>query len=217
MSLHLLVPPVRGVQETSLVRGQYEYWHYVCDGVDDRGWGCGYRTLQTVISWIVNNKKGSSEEPVPSIAEIQDILVRMEDKPGGFSGSREWIGSVEVALVLDQLFDVPGKIVHTRSGRELEEVFEKLKTHFDQTGCPVMMGGDLDASSKGVFGTCQTSSEKYFLIVDPHFVKTDACETDSADLVEAGWAKWVNLDGFSGSSFYNLCLPQIKSDALNQE
>ena len=32
----------------------YEYWHYCCDKVDDRGWGCGYRTLQTISSWIIN-------------------------------------------------------------------------------------------------------------------------------------------------------------------
>ena len=193
------------------MRGKYEYWHYLCDGVDDRGWGCGYRTLQTIISWMVNNKKGLSEKAVPSIAEIQDTLVKMEDKPARFSGSREWIGSVEVALVLDMLCDVPGKIVHARSGQELEEVFDKVKIHFDITGCPVMMGGDLDASSKGVFGTCQTSSGKYFLIIDPHFVKTNKSKskTDPTALVEDGWAKWVNLNEFSASSFYNLCLPQV--------
>ena len=32
----------------------YDYWHYVCDNFDDRGWGCGYRTLQTIASWIIN-------------------------------------------------------------------------------------------------------------------------------------------------------------------
>lgn len=34
--------------------------------------------------------------PVPSLPEIQDILVKLEDKPEVFRGSREWIGSVEV-------------------------------------------------------------------------------------------------------------------------
>ena len=33
---------------------EYEYWHYLCDSFDDRGWGCGYRTLQTIASWIIN-------------------------------------------------------------------------------------------------------------------------------------------------------------------
>ena len=33
---------------------KYDYWHYVCDNFDDRGWGCGYRTLQTIASWTIN-------------------------------------------------------------------------------------------------------------------------------------------------------------------
>ena len=209
MSLHCAVPTLPDAQETSSVRGEYEYWHYLCDGVDDRGWGCGYRTLQTIISWISRNKKGGSVESVPSIAEIQDTLVKMGDKQGTFSGSKEWIGSVEVALVLDQICDVPGKIVHARSGQELEQVYDQLKLHFDTTGCPAMMGGDLDASSKGVFGTCLTSTGKYFLIIDPHFVEPSKHKTSPAELVAQGWASWVNLEQFSSSSFYNICLPQI--------
>jgi hypothetical protein len=38
---------------SEVVGGDYEYWHYGCDSVDDRGWGCGYRTLQTIASWIL--------------------------------------------------------------------------------------------------------------------------------------------------------------------
>ena len=34
------------------VKGDYTYWHYGCDGFDDRGFGCGYRTLQTICSWL---------------------------------------------------------------------------------------------------------------------------------------------------------------------
>ena len=39
-------------QQILVIRGSYEYWHYGCDGFDDRGFGCGYRTLQTICSWI---------------------------------------------------------------------------------------------------------------------------------------------------------------------
>ena len=46
---------------------------------------------------------------VPSIREVQERLVAMEDKPPTFLGSRQWIGSVEVALVLDSVCDVPGR------------------------------------------------------------------------------------------------------------
>ena len=55
--------------------GKVTYWHYGCQGVDDRGWGCGYRTLQTIISWIQHNSR--TELTVPTIKKIQEILVEV--------------------------------------------------------------------------------------------------------------------------------------------
>ena len=48
------------------------------------------------------------EEPraVPSIGDIQKGLVMMQDKPIEFDGSREWIGTVEVALIIDYFYNV---------------------------------------------------------------------------------------------------------------
>ncbi len=49
-----LLPPIGyEFENVALVKGPYEYYHYVCDGVNDRGYGCGYRTLQTLCSWLV--------------------------------------------------------------------------------------------------------------------------------------------------------------------
>jgi hypothetical protein len=74
-----------------------------------QGWGCGYRTLQTLCSWIKLSKGDVCKEVVPSIKTIQESLVKMEDKPQSFIGSKEWIGSFEVSLVIDFLFDVSMK------------------------------------------------------------------------------------------------------------
>ena len=53
-NVHLDIPfPSGEIVTSEVVRGDYEYWHYGCDKVDDRGWGCGYRTLQTIASWIL--------------------------------------------------------------------------------------------------------------------------------------------------------------------
>ena len=53
-NVHLNVAVPQGQLVTlETVAGDYEYWHYGCDGFDDRGWGCGYRTLQTIASWIL--------------------------------------------------------------------------------------------------------------------------------------------------------------------
>lgn len=97
-----------------------------------QGWGCGYRSLQSLCSWVQNVKKtgtaatssqvfptpSTTETPIPSLStaqssssvpslhEIQEALVSMGDKPPSFVGSREWIGSFEVCIVLDHLYGV---------------------------------------------------------------------------------------------------------------
>lgn len=38
--------------EISVVQGRYAYHHYMQDNFDDNGWGCAYRSLQTIISWF---------------------------------------------------------------------------------------------------------------------------------------------------------------------
>ncbi|XP_071565454.1 ufm1-specific protease 1 [Temnothorax nylanderi] len=195
--------------ETFLVQGDYEYWHYGCDGFNDRGWGCGYRTLQTICSWIINNE--NLEKTVPSINEIQETLVAVEDKDRTFFGSREWIGSCEVSIVINQLYDALSKIIHVSSGKGLIDQVDNIKRHLEQFGSPIMMGGDRDCSSKCIVGLHVGNKGVYLLIVDPHFVGK---AKNAEHLIKDRWAKWQNLDDFVDSSFYNLCLPQLKYRGL---
>ncbi|XP_077357246.1 ufm1-specific protease 1 [Festucalex cinctus] len=195
--------------KTSLVEGEYQYYHYGCDGQDDRGWGCGYRTIQTMASWLRYNVKTLVQnKPPPSIREIQQALVSMMDKPSSFLGSKEWIGTFEASLVLSYFYDVPCRLVHIRSGgAELEQVAaDELHQHFERHGCPVMMGGDRDNSSKGIFGVCTGTAGSYLLIVDPHYYGS---LLERGEAQKQGWAVWKSLASFNQSSFYNLCLPQI--------
>lgn len=46
-------------------------------------------------SWIKNTI--DSQEDVPNLKEIQEILVKIGDKPDNFINSREWIGALEVS------------------------------------------------------------------------------------------------------------------------
>jgi len=73
-----------------------------------QGWGCGYRTLQSMCSWVRNERLTDSDTvaEVPSIPAIQEALVTIEDKPESFRGSREWIGSFEACLCLDYFYEV---------------------------------------------------------------------------------------------------------------
>lgn len=189
------------------VNGQYLYFHYGCDGLDDRGWGCGYRTVQTVASWLFYNcalSKGR-HTLAPSLPDMQRALVSMGDKQGSFSGSREWIGTFEASLVLDYFYDVPCKIVHLRGG-ELEGAVGELQEHFVRQGSPVMMGGGTDNSSKGVLGVCSDGGPgSSLLIADPHYYGT---HLDRDELQRRGWVAWKKLSSLDHSSFYNLCMPQ---------
>lgn len=38
--------------KVQIVQGLYIYYHYMQDNFDDNGWGCAYRSLQTIISWF---------------------------------------------------------------------------------------------------------------------------------------------------------------------
>ena len=118
------------------------------------------------------------------------------------------VQTFKVCLVIDELFNVPSKIIHVRSDIKLADEFQKMEEHFQRFGSPVMMGGDMDASSKGVFGTLSSADgkDKKLLILDPHYWGK---EVKVEKLISDGWAKWVNCEDFLDSSFYNLCLPQI--------
>jgi len=135
------------------VKGAYRYHHYVCDGLDDRGWGCGYRTLQTLASWIANrNNNDVNDRLVPSIPDIQKTILKLDDaKSKQFVGSKEWIGCYETFLVLDDLFGVPCKLIHCQSGAEIRDHAEAIIRHFRDHGAPIPVGGDQDCSSKVVF------------------------------------------------------------------
>ncbi|CAF1612584.1 unnamed protein product [Adineta ricciae] len=204
----LQIDRVHDETETTIdpVRGSLTFYHYKCDGHDDRGWGCGYRTLQTLCSWISNVKEAHALSDVPSIINIQEILVNLEDKPKSFVKSNQWIGTCEAAMVLSQLYDVDCKIVHVPNGSDLLNYMNVLSQHFREFGSPVMMGGDADAASKCILAV---RSNQQCLILDPHYSGPSFASIDQ--LRKSGYLRWYTVpQDFLSSSFYNLCLPQLK-------
>ncbi|KAJ6760828.1 hypothetical protein OIU79_025637 [Salix purpurea] len=195
----------------SLVQGSYEYHHYLQDGFDDSGWGCAYRSLQTIISWFRLQYYTSID--VPSHREIQQALVEIGDKDPSFIGSREWIGAIELSFVLDKLLGVSCKIINVRSGAELPEKCRELALHFENQGTPIMIGGGVLAYTLLGVDYNEASGDCAFLILDPHYTGND----DHKKIVNGGWCGWkkaVDSKGrnfFLHDKFYNLLLPQRPS------
>ncbi|KAH8372829.1 hypothetical protein KR009_005706 [Drosophila setifemur] len=199
---HRTLDPPTKAGETLSIRGVFSYFHYGCDGQQDTGWGCGYRTLQSAISWIIGRRSPAVGQFVPSIAEIQTILVAIGDKGARFEGSRDWIGTLEEFYVIDVLYQLDCKILHARELRSLE-VLEQVRSYFAEFQGFIGMGGIGDASSKAIVGWHRSAEgDVYLLVVDPHFASVPESRQQ---LIDQGYVRWVPIDEFPAST-YNLCL-----------
>jgi hypothetical protein len=186
----------------SLVQGNYTYHHYMQDGFNDDGWGCAYRSLQTLCSWF--RFQGYSDTPIPTHEEIQKYLVKIGDKDKSFVGSRQWIGSTEVSMCLNGLMGVDSRIMHVGSGAELASKGSELAYHFETQGTPIMIGGGVLAHTiLGVDFNCSTGELK-FLILDPHYTGAEELSV----IQNKGWCNWKTTNFWDVKSYYNLCMPQ---------
>ena len=138
-NVHVGLPP-SGIQggKVHLVQGLYEYCHYMQDKFDDNGWGCMYRSYQTVLSWF--RAQHYTSLPIQTHEQIQKLLVKMGDKPPRFVGSKQWIGAMETQMLLDEYLGVTSKVMNVSSGHDLEDKGRELGQHFDTQGTPVPIG-----------------------------------------------------------------------------
>jgi hypothetical protein len=79
------------------------------DSFNDNGWGCAYRSLQTLLSYFKCEGYATPSFEIPThkgnylllrviFLEIQTALVELEDKEKSIIGSSQWIGAFEVNL-----------------------------------------------------------------------------------------------------------------------
>mmetsp|Transcript_7988 Transcript_7988/g.11792 ORF Transcript_7988/g.11792 Transcript_7988/m.11792 type:complete len:510 (-) Transcript_7988:595-2124(-) len=184
------------------IGGSYSYFHYGQEGFDDKGWGCAYRSLQTIVSWL--NEQNYSDKEVPSHYQIQKMLVEAGDKTKDFLGSKEWIGAFEVMLILDVYYGITSKILNVSSGSELQSKGRELSQHFTEEQTPVMIGGGVLAYTLLGVDYNEDTGDIRFLILDPHYTGTDNPKT----IRDKGWCAWKGPEIFKADAFYNLCMPQ---------
>ncbi|KAH8307421.1 hypothetical protein KR044_011707, partial [Drosophila immigrans] len=203
LNTHLGVRP-SGVTDGKeyLVNGNYHYYHYLQQQVQDKGWGCAYRSLQTICSWFL--LQGYTERAIPTHREIQEYLHKIDDKPATFVGSSQWIGSTELSMCLQGFLNVDSKILHVASGSELSTIASELAMHFQTQGTPVMIGGGVLAHTIIGVDYCVQTGQAKFLILDPHYTGAD----ELATIQIKGWCGWKGMDFWDKKSYYNLCMPQ---------
>lgn len=195
----------QGEVAMSLVQGGYLYCHYRQSGSNDVGWGCAYRSLQTILSWCVWQGYVTVKGGIlPGIEDIQKALVAVGDKEETLVGSKEWIGANEVCYALEELTGVQSRILHVSSGGQMEERGRELVRHFEEVGSPVMVGGGVLAWTILGIARNERTGKCKFLILDPHYEGVD-----DLTLIQAkGWIAWKGPGVFKSNAFYNLCLPQ---------
>lgn len=190
------------------VKGDYFYYHYMQDGINDSGWGCAYRSLQSIWSWFILN--GFTDKPVPTHLEIQKCLVDIKDKEENFLGSRQWIGSTEIGFVLDHLLGIQSRYIITNSGAEVVEKARELALHFDTIGTPVMIGGAQLAHTILGVDFNEGSGECNFLVLDPHYTGNE----DINVVLGKGWCAWKPASFWNPQFFYNMVLPQTPNNIV---
>ncbi|XP_014259814.1 ufm1-specific protease 2-like [Cimex lectularius] len=185
-----------------VIKRNYSYFHYMQNNFNDSGWGCAYRSLQTIFSWYL--WQGYTDCKVPDHKDIQECLVKLRDKPKSFINSKQWIGSNEIAFCLDEMIGVQCEICHISSREELVNYGSKLEAHFLFNDTPVMIGGGQLAHT--IIGTHfnREEGEIRFLVLDPHYIGKD----DIKSIQSKGGVAWRPITFWEKNTFFNLCLPK---------
>ena len=162
--LGLPMPPTPNCE---VVSRPYAYHHYggPPDHFDDRGWGCAYRSAQTLISSLLGVEAG-----VPTVTALQQALVAMGDKPSRFVRSQDWIGSTEVGLLVERLSGHDYRILILAAGQSMATQVPTFAEHFRTVGAPIMAGGMGTSAAATILGVGWGDGiQPWFLVLDPHY------------------------------------------------
>lgn len=111
------------------VKGLYEYYHYGDHNFNDQGWGCAYRSLETLLSWFRLQQK-LKLLTVPTVQEIQNIIDLIDcTSDQKLSNSNTWIGATEVSWVVKKLTGFDCRILHIKDGKDIVEQAEMFRDH----------------------------------------------------------------------------------------
>lgn len=153
-----------GVVDTELYKQSRPSWYYKVKR--DK---CPVLSIFRKLWWNLEIRNQTLLDPENGLEALKYIYSKLNQftKPNNIENLFSYF-FFQVCLVLDKLFDVPCRILHCPAGLNgLPTIFPKLEEHFAKSldAPPIMMGGDRDASSKGVLGTCSADGDNWLLIL----------------------------------------------------
>lgn len=157
---------------------EYKTYHYGDNNLDDSGWGCSYRNIQTILSCY--KKYYNCETEIPDIKILLDFF----NKNINVKNKKElWIEPYHISLYLLSNFNFSGvhyayvinnydfsKITKTdvsfyiennRIVNSFEQMLLIIKDHFNNSLLPVVI-------DDGIYSYCFIMDKEDIIIIDPH-------------------------------------------------
>ena len=160
----------------------YKTYHYGDNGINDNGWGCSYRNIQTIISCYKRYYNPSITTPT-----LSEILVFFKKKIKSSKSRELWIEPYDISRYLN-FFDnkiIGNHYVYVTNDNDFSKILKTdvtfylndnliindfsqlysiIKQHFKNTKLPVVI-------DDGVFSYCFTldnNNTDVILLIDPH-------------------------------------------------
>ena len=158
----------------------YKTFHYGDDGINDHGWGCSYRNIQTIISCYKKYYNKNAEIP-----KIQDILTFFKKNIDINNLKDLWIEPYHISVYLN-FFDkkISGNhYVYVTDDNDFSKILKTdilfyldnnlvindfndicclIKKHFKNTKLPIII-------DNGIYSYCFIIEENNnILLIDPH-------------------------------------------------
>ena len=185
----------------------YKTYHYGDNDLNDCGWGCSYRNIQTVISCIKKNYN-----PNIIIPSLPDILSYFNKNINCNNLTDLWIEPYHIGLYLyyfnkkikgeNYLYVIKdndiSKILKTEINIYLENnliindfdnLYLLIKRHFEKSKLPIII-------DNGTYSYCIVLQNENVLLIDPHIVSNNNVKKITMDYIK--------------NSFWMLYIPSYK-------
>jgi len=174
------------------MKTEYKTYHYGDNNLDDSGWGCSYRNIQTILSCYKKYYNSSADIP-----DIKTLLLFF-NKTTDIKNKRElWIEPYHISLYLSSTFNFSGdhyayvidnydfsKILKTdlsfylennRVINRFDKMLSVIKSHFKKTNLPVVI-------DDGLYSYCFFMDNEDIILIDPHRTENKLLKKSTAFL-----------------------------------